>query len=142
MAICLLCQREGKFSREHALPAWVGRELNTSGGAVKHKYAGPPGTGIVREWAASGADIKVKVVCESCNNGPLSDLEVNAMKVLVPLIHGRDRLVIPRECKLVTRWFLKTMLMLELAGHRDHRVAFVEHEQWVRNEFLPPYVSL
>lgn len=142
MGICLLCQRESKLSREHALPSWVGRELNTTGPAVGHRYEGPPGTGILREWEAPGVKITVKVVCEPCNNGPLSALEETARPVLIPLIHGRSRLLIRRECAVIARWFLKTMLMLELAGHPDHRVAMAEHEEWVREEFLPAHITL
>jgi hypothetical protein len=142
VANCLLCQREAKLSREHALPSWVGRELNTSGTPVGHRYQGPPGSGIDRQWKAPRIDIKVKVVCEPCNNGPLSALENAAKTVLSPLIHRHGRLLIPSECKLVARWFLKTMLMLDLAGHPDHRLAHLEHEQWVRDQRLPDHVTL
>jgi hypothetical protein len=142
MAICMLCQREGKLSREHAIPSWVGRELNTSGAPVGHQYEGPPGTGTTWKWQALAVDIKVKVICEPCNYGPLSNLEAAAKEVLTPLIHGRGRLLTSRECKLVTRWFLKTMLMLDLAGRPEHRVALPEHEQWVREELVPQHVTL
>jgi hypothetical protein len=102
VATCLMCQREGKLSREHAVPSWVGRHLNPSGGRVGHRYEGPPGSGIVREWEAATVDITVKVVCESCNAGPLSNLEQAAKPVLLPLIDGRARLLVPGECRTIT----------------------------------------
>lgn len=142
MARCLMCGRDGELSREHAIPAWIGRELNTTNGPVGHQYKGFPGSGISREWTAAGVDIKVKKVCKSCNNGWMSQLEGDAQAVLTPLVRGTSRAVTTIECKLVTRWFLKTMLMLELAGDRTQRVALPEHEEWVRTGHLPPDVAL
>ncbi|XVS61855.1 hypothetical protein ACQPYE_26650 [Actinosynnema sp. CA-299493] len=62
--------------------------------------------------------------------------------VLLPLIHGRSWLLTGPDCRLITRWFLKTMLMLELSGDRTQREALPEHEDWVRSGHLPPDVAL
>ncbi|RDI21705.1 hypothetical protein [Lentzea flaviverrucosa] len=142
MARCLMCGSDGELSREHAIPAWIGRELNTTSEPVGHRYEGFPGSGISREWTAKCIDIKVKKICKTCNNGWMSRLEKEAEPVLTPLIQGTSRAVTTVECKLITRWFLKTMLMLELAGDRTQRVALPTHEDWVRAGHLPPDVAL
>lgn len=142
MARCLICGDDAELSREHAIPAWIGRELNATSDPVRHRYEGFPGSGISREWTAGSVDVKVKKICEPCNNGWMSQLESDAQAVLTSLIRGESRAVTTTECRLVTRWFLKTMLMLELAGDRTQRVALPAHEDWVRTGHLPPDVAL
>ncbi|WP_433261548.1 hypothetical protein ACQPZF_27120 [Actinosynnema sp. CS-041913] len=111
--------------------------MDPIGEPVGHRYEGAPGSGVLREWHAFGLGITVKAVCASCNNGWMSELESSAQAVLAPLILGQDRAVTTVQCKLIVRWFLKTMLMLELAGARAQRVAPVEQEAWVRDDAAP-----
>ena len=56
------------------------------------KWTGADGT--VKEWRANGLDAKVKVVCDSCNNGWMSNPE-NAAKRFV-----QDMILDPKEVTL------------------------------------------
>lgn len=67
----------------------------------------------------------------------MSRLETAAMPVLTPLIKGQSRVLPTTESELLTRWFLKTVLMLELAGERTQRVTPRTLEEWVRDN-IPP----
>jgi hypothetical protein len=129
---CVMCAAAGGLTREHALPAWLGRVLDPIGEPVRHRYEGPPGSGVLREWHAVGVGVTVKAVCASCNNGWMAELESSAQAMLTPLILGQDHAVTTEQSRLIVRWFLKTMLMLELAGAKSQRIAPAEQETWVR----------
>lgn len=144
MAQCLMCGDSGRLTREHAMPAWIDQAVGaTSNGVVLHMYAPRPETGVAqRVWSTNRIDIKVKNVCSACNNGWMSQLESEAKDVLAPLIQGEPRTLTPADCELTTRWFLKTMLMLQLAGDEKLRIALPTHEDWVRSGRLPADVAL
>lgn len=142
--LCVACGKVQKLSNEHALPSWLGKVVASLGdsaassnGKVGHKYEGRPTSGVVREWSAYGTDIKAQVVCEPCNNGWLSELENSLIPILTPLIEGKSRTLPTLECRLLTRWFLKTVLMLELAGDRTQRVVPHVLEEWLRKDIQP-----
>ncbi|MDQ3578646.1 MAG: hypothetical protein M3443_13845 [Actinomycetota bacterium] len=141
MPQCLMCGSNTALTREHAIPAWVGRELDPLGAPVMHRYQAPY-SGVQREWTAAGVDVKVRKVCQACNSGWMAELEAKAQTVLGPLIRGESRVLTTVDCKLTTQWFLKTMLFLELAGDPEQRVAFLKHEQWVRTGQVPPALAL
>lgn len=126
-----------KLTNEHVLPTWLLGVIGPLNGQIVHRYEGPPGSGILREWSANDPDIKVQSVCEPCNTGWMSQLETAVKPILIPLIKGQSRVLPAPESTLLTRWFLKTVLMLELAGERTQRVAPPTLEEWVRNNVLP-----
>lgn len=82
--LCVICQSAGKLSREHALPSWLDGEITRPEGNIAHRYEGPPESGILRQWQAHHLDVKVKAVCEPCNNGRMSQLETAAGPILTP----------------------------------------------------------
>lgn len=142
--VCVACGMARKLSNEHAFPSWLGKVVASlsdptveNSGKVEHKYEGTPDSGIIREWSANETDVKAQVVCEPCNSGWLSELEKKTIPVLTPLVEGRSRTLPTAECRLLTRWFLKTVLMLELAGDRTQRVVPHVLEEWLRNNVQP-----
>jgi hypothetical protein len=134
---CLICSSPDKLSREHGLPTWLNDEVTSSGGRITHRYEGPPESEILRQWYASHLDIKVKAFCEPCNNGRMSQLETAAKPILTPLVHGRGNTLSTIDCRILTRWFIKTTLILELAGDRTQRVTPSALFDWVRNDTPP-----
>ncbi|MGH2922380.1 MAG: hypothetical protein ACRDKU_09965, partial [Gaiellaceae bacterium] len=67
----------------------------------------------LRTWTAGKLDMKVRRVCESCNNGWMSELEKAAQPVLLPLIEGKSKKLVPVEQEVVAVWAIKTALMCE-----------------------------
>lgn len=67
----------------------------------------------------------------------MSQLETAAKPILTPLVHGRGNTLSTVDCTILTRWFLKTTLILELAGERAQRVAPPALVDWVRTDTAP-----
>lgn len=132
-----MCGTVSKLSSEHVLPNWLLDVIGPLDGAIGHRYEGPPGSGILREWRAYRPDVKVKNVCKPCNTGWMSRLETAVLPIMTPLIKGRSRVLPLIETTLLTRWFLKTIFMLELAGERTQRITPPTLERWVRDNVLP-----
>lgn len=137
---CKGCGKSGELSKEHAFPGWLGGVVAALGdpvASVGHKYEGPPGSGILREWTAGGVDVQVHAVCEPCNNGWMSDLEQVVKPLLSPLVRASRTTLTSLQCRVLTRWYIKTALMLELAGDRTQRVAPPELDDWFSSDIQP-----
>lgn len=132
-----MCGNVGKLSREHAIPKWTHKVLDPSLSSIGHKYEGPPDSGILREWRACGPDVKAKDICVPCNNGWMERLERAARPMLKPLILGEPCALSTLDGKLLTRWFLKTSVMLELAGSQGQRTIPTAVERWVYEDRTP-----
>lgn len=141
MRHCVFCGYDGKLHAEHAWPAWIRDVLPD--GAVKgysqqHRVA--VGTGEVTEITPlmrhKAADRKVKVVCQDCNGGWMSDLEVAAKPVLVPMIRGEQ--TEPVDQTLLSFWAAKTAMMLQFMHPEELRGIPVAHYQHVYEQHEAP----
>lgn len=56
--------------------------------------------------------LKVRVVCESCNNGWMSELEERARRYLVPMIQGEEDWFDPDAAQTVATWAAKTAVSI------------------------------
>lgn len=123
---CVFCGAKNKLSREHILPDWLNDELGIRGterNLATVVHGGYPGRS--RHRTAIGFDMKVKAVCERCNNGWLSLLENEGAKPhLVPLVHGvPHRLDIAAQRVLAT-WAAKTALVTQAKHSKRLRSHF------------------
>jgi hypothetical protein len=131
---CVFCGYDGKLHAEHAWPAWIRDVLPD--GAVKgysqqHRVA--VGTREVTEITPpmrhKAADRKVKVVCQDCNGGWMSDLEVASKPVLVSMIRGEQ--TEPVDQTLLSFWAAKTAMMLQFMYSEELHGIPVAHYQHV-----------
>lgn len=74
---CAFCMRLAKLSGEHLWSDWIGEILGETKFVFRKQLIGEPG---VKEWESGKLDVTAKVVCESCNNNWMSDLEKNHAK--------------------------------------------------------------
>ena len=77
-----------ELTREHVLPDWL-TEIGLDPEPSIH-HAGPLNR-LPRQWSAKPFKTTVKMVCASCNNGWLSQLESAVKPVIAPLIRGEGR---------------------------------------------------
>lgn len=70
-----------------------------------------------RRWRASKPDLKVKVVCESCNSKWMSHLETEAKPILGPLIRGDERILSREDQRKIAIWAIKTAMMWQFMSH-------------------------
>lgn len=75
---------------------------------------------------------RVRRVCQSCNNGWMSELQTRAKPILVPLING-ERCTLRRQNQLVlASWITMFTMVAEFRLRSDEYVAISESE---RNQF-------
>jgi hypothetical protein len=108
-AACVFCGADGPLTREHTLPAWLGR-IGLPSDPVKHATGrlnrNPKDRGVSAPFTRV-----VRVVCATCNNGWLSDLDAAAKTALTQPILGRATTIEPALCGLVAAWFQKVCLV-------------------------------
>jgi hypothetical protein len=103
---CIFCGA-AEVSKEHAWPDWLGRLF--SGVSVEVQRTGPD----LKSFRGRPFDLTVTVVCPSCNNGWMSDLENATKDLLLGLIAGSPaRLGIEQQVALA-RWAIKTSMVME-----------------------------
>lgn len=89
MSQCLFCERT-KLTKEHLWPNWIVRLFKTRVPPRKGIYRltqyhkGVP----IRTWSTNRITAEARVVCKSCNENWMSDLESHAKPFLIPLIQG------------------------------------------------------
>ncbi len=93
---------------EHIFSAWIGRLLDSP------KYSWrfiDPETGEIKEWKAS-LDLKMRVVCEPCNSGWMSDLEAEAKNAFSDIIkYGSKISLLPRGIALLAAFAFKNAVI-------------------------------
>ena len=123
---CVMCGNRAVLTREHALPSWLGLLYDPSGNPeIRHRYEYPPEAGLpVREWTTRGFDLKVKSVCAGCNTGWMSRLEQDARSLLTSMSAAERITLIHGQCRLLTQWYAKTIVMLDLVHPAEHRLIY------------------
>jgi hypothetical protein len=87
---CAFCGSAASLTGEHIWSDWLSRLL----GKRKVRYNWTEADGTVKEYRLVGLNAKVNIVCETCNNGWMSDLE-NAVKPIVqPMILNADEIAL------------------------------------------------
>jgi hypothetical protein len=130
---CAFCPETANLSLEHIIPQWM-ESLFPGNSTMKYK----DGKGRTREWSTTKMDWKARVVCESCNNGWMSDIEAqHAMPALTPLIVGETSpiRITQNLARSLALFAFKTAVVMDHAHHRGSpwfskriRYAFREHQ--------------
>lgn len=128
------------MSREHVFPEWM-RELFPDMGQVDHlrSYENLVEGGPAEEsrWSASIFTQTVKDVCESCNNGWMSDLEVEAKPLLSGPMTDQPRGFSITEQHAIATWATKTVLVAVLAMPGGRDVISSEMYGWFKQQQTP-----
>lgn len=105
--VCVFCQKKGNLTREHVLPDWL-RNHFPEEGKVTHELLGTS----KKQWLAGIFQHKVKIVCSSCNNGWMSQLEGNVIPIFGKLFKLEKSTLNQYEQQVLAFWVQKTILML------------------------------
>ena len=128
---CSWCGSTDKLTKEHVVPAWLGRELQRQ--FPDHKIRAQyqlGGSSEAKVWEdGQPFSVTVKKFCDDCNNGWMSRLEADAKGFLLPLVNGADHTLTPEGQSIVAAWCFKTACVHDLVGQGDfvpsaHRNAF------------------
>lgn len=118
MRECAFCLQPAKLSREHIISDWVNGLFNAG---WEGKYTDRHGE--VNLWNSKELDWQARVVCETCNNTWMSDLEnLYAKPALTPLIMGDINIPIrPSTAQALARFAFKTAVVLDYSQRgREH----------------------
>lgn len=128
---CVFCGATSGLTREHLLPQWIwrdfgspGQKLGTTTAPFKTKetwdLSTEPGhrtyePDYSRAFVHPAAR-KAKLVCGTCNNGWMADLEGETQRIMHGLLDGDDddwRSLDPDDRMTLRRWSQKTAVMFE-----------------------------
>lgn len=141
MRTCAFCPHSAKLSSEHIMGRWMNKLFAGKG---QIKYA--DGRGNQWEKPTAEIDWTAKIVCETCNNTWMSDIETrHAEPVLTPLIEGKR--VVPigeTEARSLAIFAFKTAAVVDYAHKVSERPFFSSR---IRNGFrthlaIPNYTKM
>jgi hypothetical protein len=142
---CIFCGKPGKMSREHIwgdwLKAFVPPKMN------KHNFhaqrinkpgATPSATTMLK--AGDPLRAKVRVVCASCNNTWLSQLQQQAKPHLIPLIQGQRTALGSTAQERVAAWCAMATMTAEFIDPDPHSIAVspADRDWLMQNRTAPP----
>lgn len=122
VGICLYCGENRKLSNEHVISGWISdyvpkafkKQMHTAtiyGLRPDHSF------GLLDEKAHRGAGDPLvrtlKIVCEPCNNGWMSQIVERAKPHLRPLLAGNWLALSPEACDAIATWAALTSLTWE-----------------------------
>jgi hypothetical protein len=109
---CIFCSEEGDLSREHIFPQWLLREFNISKSKLLmvHNNFGVN----VSERKLTFNNFVNGLVCKTCNNGWMSQLEDKVKETLNSLMNFELRSVdlLKEKHKDIAKWAIKTAMVL------------------------------
>ena len=141
---CIFC--EGfRLSREHVFGEWL-KEFFPRDKTTTHTMGtftwsdeiitrGPSKTS--QNKPGHTGTRKVRVVCQTCNNGWLSVLEDQTKPVLTPLITGKHANLTPEAQTILATWASKTVMTAEYVQPKGRCVTQKERV-WLKARLTPP----
>jgi hypothetical protein len=127
---CIFCRRPSKMTNEHVWGDWLKPYVDRI--ANKHvlhqRLVGRLGTQDRErtQIRAGGSPLhsKVPVVCVACNSGWLSRIQQRAKPYLLPLVEGRERILIgPRAQLAIATWATMATITAEFIHRRLASIA-------------------
>jgi hypothetical protein len=117
---CLFCNRSAN-SLEHIWPAWILERLRIER-PIRHSI-GNSQTKII-----NNPQLKVRAVCEKCNNGWMSVLESQNIPLIGCLMQDISAPLDASQQGLLAAWSLKTAIVLDSVGTRNREFFYYKSE--------------
>jgi hypothetical protein len=121
MSNCIFCKsplQENGRAKEHIFPDWLLREWNLSKAPIQPTHLSPEGN-IISQRNHVFDSLQAGHVCLKCNNGWMSELEVQAKDLLIDLALGKRSVlkISDEEALLLGRWTCKTAYSLHSSAN-------------------------
>jgi hypothetical protein len=122
---CAFCPSTAKLSAEHIFSDW----MNDLFPGTKRFSSADTETKSMRNWTGPDLDLKLKVVCESCNNTWMSGIEhAHAKPCLTDLITGKVDVPISEEyARSIALFAFKTIAICD-HSRRNYPARFFPRE--------------
>src|SRR5260370_27887242 len=104
---CLFCTNNAN-SKEHAWPNWLLKmRKDKNWGPIRRSVEGLPAK------ITASAEVKIKAVCQPCNNGWMSRLETENKSLIGGLLNDLSLPLDNSQPTSLARWTLKTAMCLD-----------------------------
>lgn len=145
---CIFCSGNGKLSKEHLWPEWIrGRLL------AKHdeKYLNEIYSGeakqemslkLSKEQNGSLASLKFRVVCESCNNGWMSQIEENVKPFFSRALSSSIQNVDESMQASIANWIAMKIMVAEQSDGKTMVTPPEDIKEFYLTKFVPSYYRI
>lgn len=141
---CIFCQGYG-MSKEHLWPDWLSSYFNKTSNDkhVSELYSseGKSPSILQRRNERPGNLItkKFRVVCETCNNGWMSQLEEKVKPTLLGIIENKSVTLTEQNLSILSRWLVMKVMVAEQSEEGTQVTPEVERKKFYENEKIPNY---
>ena len=128
--VVLVGGRGGNAAREHVIAQWLQAELGLDDVEITPTWHAEPLGELLDQRRQTWGTLLVGRICAPCNNGWMSDLEIQAQPILTPLVRGERELasLTDGERFTVARWAVKTVYTLS-AAVQEKRVPITHYHE-------------
>lgn len=137
---CAFCDNRN-LTNEHVWPDWLRRaapsprqHLRVFRRRTDHTRGGER---TERQWDAPPYSTRVRVVCDTCNNGWMSQLEDAVSPLLGPMLHGNTKILDRERQALLAQWVFKTTAMLDFTYPQERAIQDADL-RWLYEHRAPP----
>lgn len=144
---CIFCGG-GSLSREHIWPQWASDLLpdasasNLSRWSKPVTWSGPPLRENDRNRQGGIKGHRIRVVCRSCNNGWMSQLEQQVRPTLTTLIAGGEAELCLDVQRALAEWFTLKMMVAEHDHPPDASMTSEERSAFFTRRSIPSGLQL
>ena len=138
MPECAFCDHGGKLTAEHITGQWmndlfVGPSVSRFGTSTSDS----------KEFKSGELDFKAKVVCGTCNNTWMSDIETNVKPILAPMIAGERAVPItPEIARSIAVFAFKTAVIVDHMRRDEPFFPRRFRQAFRKSLFIPSFVNM
>jgi hypothetical protein len=110
---CLFCENYAN-SKEDTFPLWLLEVIGKCDDMVKNIV------GLPTKIQKGSAVLRIRTVCDTCNNGWMSQLEQDTIPILKPLLLDLSIPLSLEEQLVLAAWVMKTGMVLDSIYKHDH----------------------
>jgi hypothetical protein len=112
---CVFCG-DAEMTEEHLIAFWAHRAFAKKRKPRDNFRAVVRGSAL--QFQDGDADLTAKIICRTCNNGWVAQIDHAAARIMRPLIRGQSEVTLDRGGQsAVGAWIYKTALMFDAAKH-------------------------
>ena len=137
---CGFCPQIANITGEHLWADWFGRELGIKDFMISRREP----DGGSKYWRKKELNEKTNVVCKTCNNGWMSDLENAAKAVISDMVFRCSPTVLqPRDLEVIAAHTLKSAIVADLThDNRPPYFSLFERRRFAQGLTIPEGVQM